>query len=130
MWRDQQEAGIRSLKGNLPPVLSVPRKHLPDQLAVYPCSGFGMPAQCSNNNIDSGIWHDRPFDQLPLFKPTRGLDTMAGRDIDLANLANISTVTHTRVISDGGLICGDDPSRCKNVGVELAPKRCRQRNSP
>ena len=62
----------------------------------------------SNSDIDLAVFHKQAVDKLQLWKLAQELAVIAGKDVDLIDLNNASTVMQMQVVSQGKrLMCRD-----------------------
>ena len=75
---------------------------LPDIQVIYLFGSEARHDKHSNSDIDLAVLHKRGVvDQLQLWKLAQELAVIAGKDVDLIDLNNASTVMQMQVVSQG-----------------------------
>jgi len=88
-------------------------QRLPGLVAIYRFGSFGTPNERPDSDIDLGVQADHPLDPVALFHLAGELATLAGRDVDLVDMINCSTVMRARIVATGEVIYCRDTYRCK-----------------
>ena len=77
------------------------RESLPGCLAIYRFGSWGTADQQAASDIDLAVLPSVPLDPLRRWDLAQQLASLAGRDVDLVDLLNASTVLRMQVISSG-----------------------------
>jgi predicted nucleotidyltransferase len=83
---------------------------LPDCQAIYRFGSWGTEAQRPDSDIDLAVLPARPLDPVLRWELAQRLASLAGRDVDLVDLLQASTVLRMQVVASGErLTCADKP---------------------
>ena len=62
----------------------------------------------ADSDIDLAVWCGRPMDGVRRFEAQRGLGVILDRDVDLVDLASVSTLLAKEVVSNGVVLVQHD----------------------
>jgi predicted nucleotidyltransferase len=94
-------------------LVEVLRETLPDCLAIYRFGSWGTEAQRPDSDIDLAVLPAQPLDPVLRWELAQRLASLAGRDVDLIDLLQASTVLRIQVVA-----CGERIHCADNLSVE------------
>lgn len=74
---------------------------IPDCRAIYRFGSWGTDTQRPDSDIDLAVLPARPLDSVHRWELAQALASLAGRDVDLVDLARASTVFRMQVVAHG-----------------------------
>lgn len=74
---------------------------VPDCLAIYRFGTWGTADQRADSDIDLAVLVAAPLDPVDRWDLAQQLASLAGRDVDLIDLLNASTVLRMQVVANG-----------------------------
>ena len=89
-------------------IVKVLLESLPDCQAIYRFGSWGTEAQRPDSDIDIAILPARPLKQVRRWELAQTMAAQAGRDVDLVDLLQASTVMRLQVVAHGELLYAPD----------------------
>jgi uncharacterized protein len=94
---------------NLAPALEILRREMPDLVAVYLFGSAADDALRPDSDVDLAVYAGMPIDRTRLLILQEALAKAVGREVDLIDLAAVSTVLQVQAIGEGRAIDIRDP---------------------
>jgi len=88
-------------------------KELPEVIAIYSFGSWGAPHVRPDSDIDLAVLLQNPVDRVHLWDVAQNIAREAGKDVDLIDLLQVSTVMQMQVISSGKRLYCRDHAGCK-----------------
>ena len=88
-------------------------KELPGIISIYRFGSWGTPHVRPDSDIDLAVLLQNPVDRVHLWDVAQNIAREAGKDVDLIDLLQVSTVMQMQVISSGKRLYCRDHAGCK-----------------
>lgn len=97
----------------LEPLVDLLRRQIPSLLGVYLFGSAARDQMHPASDIDIAVLGERPQDPAALWEIAQTLARQAGRDVDLVDLRQASTVLRMQVIGHGRRLFCSNPAQCE-----------------
>ncbi len=94
-------------------IVRLASKNLPGLISIYRFGSWGTPHERTDSDIDLAVLFQSATDSAYLWKVAQGIAKVIGKDVDLVDLLQASTVMRMQVISTGKRLYCSNPIICE-----------------
>ncbi len=94
-------------------IVRLANKNLPGLISIYRFGSWGTPYARADSDIDLAVLPQSAMDSAFLWDVAQDIAKVTGKDVDLVDLLQASTVMRMQVISTGKRLYCSDPVVCE-----------------